>query len=216
MSERPERAAEPTPSDDWRAVDSAAGPHPPLPPAVKWGGLGLLALLLVGAILAGIGLGGGFGSGGSSSPEPTPELTMEPPIQVGDYVRGRLSTTEPSASVGSTRQVGAEYSDGSVGIVFLMVWPKDDLTTFMTDAGIDLDAAPATPAPSSSPSEPATASASATTAGGDIVCGVSQDTERVACGKLVRGTGVMVAALGGQVEEEIRTLLGEFEQAVTP
>lgn len=212
MSDQPERASGPTPPDDWRAVDSAASPpRPPLPPAVKWGGLGLLGLLIVGAILAGIGLGGGFGGGNpSATPSPTPELVMEPPIQVGEYVRGRLSTADPSASQASTRQTGADYSDGTVGIFFLMVWPQDDLATFMTDAGIELTTASTTPSPSSSP-EP-----SIDVEPGNVVCGVSQDTDLVACGKLVRGTGVMVAALGGQAEEEIRTLLDEFEQAVTP
>lgn len=215
MSERPDRAAESAAPDDWRAVESAVGPQPPLPPAVKWGGLGLLALVIVGAILIGIGLGGGFGQGEpSATTSPTPELAMDPPIQVGEYVRGRLSSTGPTASNGSNRQVGADYSDGTAGIFFLMVWPQSDLRQFMTDAGIDLAAAPTTPSPASSP---ATGSPAATENSGDeVVCGVSQDTDGVACGKLVRGTGVMVAALDAQAEEEIRTLLDEFEQAVTP
>lgn len=198
----------------WRVVGAhGTAPHPPLPPHVKWGGLGLLALLVAAAVLIGVALGGGFDrSGEHPGPTASPELIMDPPIQVGEYVRGRVSSADPQASAGSDRQVSADYSDGVASIVFLMVWPRDDLRGFMEDAGVEIGAEP-------TPSSSATPGVEPTVTGvrdAGIVCGVSADTDGIACAKVVRDTGLMVAALSGQQEEEIAFLLEEFEQAVTP
>lgn len=195
---------------DWRPAGDSAAPHPPLPRHIKWGGLGLLAALVAAAVLVGVALGGGFGS----KPEATasPELSMDPPVQVGEYVRGRTSSANPEASPSAGRQVSAEYSDGSASLVFLMVWPLEDLSKFMDDAGVQVGAEP-----SGSPSPSASVEPSASGfQDPSIVCGISADTNGVACAKLVHGTGVMVAGLSGQQAEEVAYLLDEFEQAVTP
>lgn len=219
MSDRPGRAApeepgqEPTTSD-WKAVDrSGDGPKPPLPSAVKWGGLALLAALSIAALVIGIALGGGFRRPEPTpSPTPSPELKMEAPIQVGDYVRGEVSSADPASSAESLRQVSANYSDGTASLLFMMVWPQSDLETFMSDAGVEATASP-TPTPTGSPSASPTASASPEP---QVLCGKAIDTDTLACGTIVRGTGLMVAALSDQEEEEIRGLLADFEQAVTP
>lgn len=205
MTERPDDEATPQDTDsDWKAVEaSGAGPHPPLPRRVVYGGLGLLALLIIGAVIAGIGLGGGF-SGPTPQPSvsPTPQLTMEPPVQLGSYVRGELKKAEDG------RLTRADYTDGTASIVLLMHWPQDDVSTFMSDAGFVSTSAPvATVGPTMTASpEPVT-----------TLCGTSTDfsaQETLGCGGIVKNTGLMVVALSSQDEEEIRGLLEDFEQAV--
>lgn len=200
---RPDSAnGEPTDSD-WKAVeDSGAGSVPPLPQGVKFGGLALLAVLVIGAILLGIGLGGGFAGGPAASP--TPELKMEPPVQLGSYVRGALNTSDDG------NLVSADYTDGTASIVLLMQWPQDDLSAFMSDAGFD--GAPS-PSATGQPSESAP-----TVIIGSALCGYSDEfstDETIGCGTIVRDTGLMVVGLSEQAVEEIRDLLDDFGQAVT-
>lgn len=207
----PEEPTSPVEASGWRPVDDGGAPHPPLPRHIKWGGLGLLAVLVVAAVLIGVALGGGFGSGNPGATA-SPGLIMDPPIQVGEYVRGRTSSPDPGASPSADRQVSAEYSDGAASIVFMMVWPRDDLAKFMDDAGVKVGAEPsASASPTASPEPSASGFQDPS-----ILCGISADTNGIACAKLVDGTGVMVAGLSGQQEEEIAFLLDEFEQAVTP
>lgn len=195
-----------TENPEWKAVGSeAADARPPLPHHVRVGGLVALGLLLIVAVIAGIGLGGGFGPTSSSpSPSPTPELTMEPPLTLGSYVRGELKKSDDGTLT------SADYSDGTASIVLIMRWPQSDVATFMGDAGF---VASATPDPSPE------ASASESGEPVDVICGSSKDYSAettVGCGTVERDTGLMVVALSSQEEEEIRSLLTEFEQAVTP
>ena len=186
-------------SREWRPVaPSGSPPRRPLPPAVKYGGLALLALLLVAAVLIGIALGGGF-----TSPEPeptkppTPALSMEPPVQVGDFVRGSLTNSEGPAP-DHQRIVRADYSDGSNKLVLLLTFPETDVADFLTAAGIEHPE------------------------GGvvDLIegvsCGVSADTTRPACGKVVENTGILVVSLTEADEQDVRTHLTDFTTALTP
>lgn len=195
--ERPE-AEETSGPREWRPV--APGEHrarTPLPPAVKWGGLGILALLLVGAVLAGIAMGGGFAPADSPSPTPTPALAMEPPVQVGDFVRGELTESQGPAPA-QQRIVRADYSDGAAKLVLLLTFPEHDVADFLLAAGIERPEA------------------------GEVVgldgvaCGVSADTTRPACGKVVDNTGLLVVSLTDTGEAEVRELLSEFETSLTP
>jgi hypothetical protein len=186
-------------SREWRPVaPSGSPPRRPLPPAVKYGGLALLALLLVAAVLIGIALGGGF-----TSPEPeptkppTPALSMEPPVQVGDFVRGSLTNSEGPAP-DHQRIVRADYSDGSNKLVLLLTFPETDVADFLTAAGIEHPE------------------------GGvvdlleGVSCGVSADTTRPACGKVVENTGILVVSITDADEEDVRTHLTDFTTALTP
>jgi hypothetical protein len=184
-------------SREWRPVaPSGSPPRRPLPPAVKYGGLALLALLLVAAVLIGIALGGGFTP---QEPEPTkpPALSMEPPVQVGDFVRGSLTNSEGPAP-DHQRIVRADYSDGTDKLVLLLTFPETDVADFLTAAGIEHPE------------------------GGvvDLIegvsCGVSADTTRPACGKVVENTGILVVSLTEADEQDVRTHLTDFTTALTP
>lgn len=224
----PPPADEENTDSDWKAVghqDAATANHPPLPKAVKVGGLALLVVVLVTAVLVGLRLGGALEP--EPEPSPTPKLTMEPPVQLGSYVRGALNTSDDG------NLVSADYTDGTASIVLLLQWPQDDLGAFMLDAGFR-DSAPSssatpsvtgtpsamlTPSVSSSPSASGSPSPSGTEATGVALCGYSpefSDEETIGCATVTQDTGLMVVGLSNQAEEEIRGLLEDFEQAVTP
>lgn len=192
-----------TENPEWKAVGAPqAQAGPPLPHHVRVGGLVLLGLLLIGAVIAGIGLGGGFSAAPSPSASPSPELKMEPPLTLGSYVRGELKKSDDGTLT------SADYSDGSASIVLIMRWPQKDVGTFMGDAGFTASASP-------QPSPDATASGSGDPI--EVLCGSSKDysaDSTVGCGTVERDTGLMVVALSAQDEEEIRDLLRQFEQAV--
>ncbi|NHB84938.1 hypothetical protein G7085_10860 [Tessaracoccus sp. HDW20] len=124
---------------------------------------------------------------------------MEPPIQLGSYVRGTLKPSDDG------HLTSADYSDGTASIVLVMQWPQNDLDSFMGDAGFE------SPQPVSSSSPVATPT-------GNLLCGLSDeysDEETVGCATIERDTGLMVVGLSDQDEEEIRGLLEQFEQSVT-
>lgn len=187
-------------SREWRPVAPSEGARTkaPLPPAVKYGGLGFLVLLLVAAVLIGIALGGGFTP---EEPEPTPTpqpaLTMDPPVQVGDFVRGELSTSEGPAPA-HQRIVRADYSDGTNKLVLLLTFPESDVADFLAAAGIEHPE------------------------GGvvelleGVSCGVSADTTRPACGKVVDNTGILVVSLTDAEVQDVHTRLNDFVAALAP
>jgi len=200
MNDRPDAPSGEPADSDWRPV---ASPHvedkPPLPQAVKYGGLAALAVLIVGAVLVGIGLGGGFLGSPSAGQSATPPFTMEPPIQLGSYVRGTLKPSEDG------HLTSADYSDGTASIVVVLQWPQTDLDSFMGDAGFE------TP-------KPVTSTSPLATPVDDLLCGLSDeysDEETVGCATIESDTGLMVVGLSNQDEEEIRGLLDQFEQSVT-
>jgi hypothetical protein len=203
QDERPTAESESSPAAEepreWRPVAPSAGAtRRPLPPAVKYGGLALLALLLVAAVLIGIALGGGFTP---KEPEPTkpptPALSMEPPVQVGDFVRGDLATSEGPAPA-HQRIVRADYSDGTNKLVLLLTFPETDVADFLAAAGVEHPE------------------------GGvvelleGVSCGVSADTSRPACGKVVENTGILVVSLTDAEEQDVHTRLTEFADVLAP
>lgn len=196
-------------SAEWKPVDaSAPAPHhPPLPRAVKIGGLAGLGVLLVAAILLGVALGGGFGDPEHTpSASASPALNMELPVQVGDYVRGDITTSQGPAP-DNKRIARADYSDGEHSVVVLLTFPETDLPDFLSAAGVETDQASqsASPSPSASVVLPP-----------DVLCGPSLDTGKQACGRIVDNTGLLVATVTEQDEQAVEKLLEEFQQAVTP
>ncbi|MBK7822173.1 MAG: hypothetical protein IPJ61_14215 [Tessaracoccus sp.] len=183
---------------EWRPVAPEGARKAPLPPAVKYGGLGLLALLIVAAVVIGIALGGGFTpEEPTPTPTPKPALLMDPPVQVGDFVRGELTTSEGPAPA-NQRIVRADYSDGTNKLVLLLTFPESDVADFLAAAGIEHPE------------------------GGvielleGVSCGVSADTTLPACGKVVDGTGILIVSLTDAEVGDVRERLNDFTTALTP
>ena len=174
----------PVPADQADAAQSAPRWSRLIGPAVA-------AALVVTGGLIGAGLGGL--SGREPEPEPSPTLSMDPPVQVGDFVRGEVTeSTGPAPQ--NQRIVRADYSDGADKVIFVMTWPEDELTAYVADAGVE----------GTSEVQPGT------------LCGTSIDTSFWACGRIKDETGLLLLAVTDQEEPAIRALLREFDAAVTP
>ena len=61
MSTQPTPDPEENPDQQWTAVSREEPARPPLPSFVKFGGLALLAVMVIAAVLIGVALGGGGG-----------------------------------------------------------------------------------------------------------------------------------------------------------
>lgn len=195
MSSQPTPESEEPTDQQWTAVSREEPARPPLPASVKFGGLALLAVLLVAAVLGGIALGGGFRGSASSSPTPTPAFSMELPVQVGDFVRG-----DATASQGPAPQnqdiVRADYSDGTNRVVVLLTFPEPDVISFLKDAGIDTSQL-----------------TGQQTAGDGIHCGTSVDTGQEACALVDDSTGLLVLSLT-ENDEDVHSLVSQFHEAL--
>ena len=88
----------------------------------------------------------------------------------------------------------ADYSDGADKLIFVMTWPEEDLSAYVTDAGVQ----------SANEAEPGT------------LCGTSIDTTFTACGRIKEETALLLLAVTEQTEPAVLHLLGEFDAAVTP
>lgn len=193
MSTQP--TPEPTDEPVWTPVAHHGDHRPPLPHAVKFGGLALLAVLLVLAVVAGIGLGGGFSpKTPEASASPTPAFSMELPIQVGDFVRGDASASQGPAPE-NQEIVRADYSDGVNRVVVLLTFPERDIEQFLTDAGVD------------------TSELQGEGAGDGIHCGRSEDTGRQACALVEDSTGLLVLSLTDD-EMDVHEAVSQFHEAL--
>ncbi len=196
----PSSVSTPPQRGQWKAsggLHQASG-QPPLPPAVKVGGIAALGVLLIAAMLLGVLFGGGFAPRGSASPTPTPELILDPPIQVGAFVRGETESSQvPDAT--AQRIVHAAYKDGANEVLFIMTWPESDLTGRLDDAGIAAEA-----------QEP-------TEEGDKTLCGTSVDSSLPGCGRVVKDTVLILISIQGTLTQpSLLAMLDEFESAVTP
>lgn len=193
---------QPTPSRaaaDWRASEPLHNDpsQPSIPAAVKIGGAAAIGILLIGALLIGVLLGGGFQPTAAGSTSPSPKLIMEPPVQIGAFVRGDVIASEVPAP-GTKRIVHATYKDGANEVLLMMTWPEEDLGAPMEDAAIE--AAPVDNAE-----------------GKDTRCGTSLDSSLPGCGRLVDSTALLVISIQGTLtESDVLKVLDEFERSVTP
>ncbi|HSO69923.1 MAG TPA: hypothetical protein VLQ67_09815 [Arachnia sp.] len=186
-------SSSPTPT---RAAWTAVSDDTTQPPAPWFGrllGPAIAAALVVAGGLIGAGLGGATGSSESPTPAPSPKLTMDPPVQVGDLVRGDVTESGGPAPE-NQRIVRADYSDGVNKVIFVMTWPEEDAATYVADAGVE-DAAEV---------------------GGGTLCGLSVDTSLPACGRVTEETGLLLLAVTEHATQDLAVLLTEFQTAVTP
>lgn len=187
-------SSSPTPT---RAAWTAVSDDTTQPAAPWWGrllGPAIAAALVVAGGLIGAGLGGATGSSESPTPTPSPKLIMDPPVQVGDLVRGGVTESNGPAPE-NQRIVRADYSDGVNKVIFVMTWPEDDAVTYVADAGVE-DAAEV--------------------GGPGTLCGLSLDTSLPACGRVTEETGLLLLAVTEHSTHDLAVLLTEFETAVTP
>ena len=113
---RPRRSADSPNEPEWRKVDTEEADEldekPPLPLAVKIGGVVLIGVILVVAGWLGLSLGGG------STPDHSKLWTVKPPVQIGDFVAKDVKDTSPTDH---SRLVGtANYSDGTTKFVLVI------------------------------------------------------------------------------------------------
>lgn len=189
MSDQPSPSS-PQEDPQWKEVSAA---HPPLPRRVLYSGLGALVVLIILAIVAGIGLGGGF-SGQKTGSSEQPAFSMELPVQVGNFVRGTVTSSRGPAPA-DQRLERADYSDGTARIVVLLAFPQPDLSSFLKDAGIETTAID---------DEPLRID--------DIRCGTSIDTGRDACALVDGTTGLLVQSLtDGQ---PVHDVVAQFHDAL--
>lgn len=203
-------SADSPPTQDWAPVGSRHGAHEgrrgapgpsgargiPSEPARPWWELAagpaiVIVLLIVGA-LVGASLGRmSAAPASSSSPSPSPSFALEPPVQVGDLVRGEITESEGPAP-DNQRIVRADYSDGANRMIFVMTWPVTDASAFVSDAGVE----------------------GIVDSGGGTLCGTSIDTSLPACGRVLDGTGLLLLAVTEQATSDVAALLTDFEAAV--
>lgn len=195
-----------TPTDDgvWRKVPKApaavidthpiedagdAVAPPPIPRAVKVGGIVAIAALLM--VSGWIGLA--LGTPPTPSPSPTPtvkEWALQPPETVGKYVRGAVTTTEPVAAGGPT-VTRADYADGTNSLYLILSRPETDIATYLADAGVE------------STHEIASTS-----------CGVSVDTNLPVCARIADKTAIMLVGVSNQTQATLASQVGDFYDAL--
>ncbi|MGV8846334.1 hypothetical protein [Tessaracoccus sp.] len=178
----------PRPSTDALLTPSAQVADPPrMPAVVKFGGLALVALLLLMAGWLGLTLGGS--GGGVVSPTPGIDESawpLAPPVTLGNLVQG-ATATDP----GDRHIVSADYSDGSAKVVLQLSRPEDDLTRYLQDAGVE----------NTTPVE-------------DATCGISMDNGVPVCARVVDGTAIAVAGLTEQSFTTLTSLVDSFYEAL--
>lgn len=186
-------SGEPLPSDEWKAVapsQEAGGAVPPMPGWVKPALVGGVLALALGAGLVGGYLGSPDGAlSPSPSVSPSPPWPMEPPVVVGDYVRGQVSNGNETPG---PQVAQADYTDGEHTVVLVMTWPEADVADFLTHAGI-VDTVE-------------------TAAGSDRYCGVSEDTGEAGCGEVVDEAGLLLVSVSEQSPEAVSELLDRFKE----
>lgn len=185
-------ATSPTDPGTWTAVPVDETRIPPSAP--RWASL--VGPAIAGAlVLAGGLIGAGLGAASVvSEPEPTPspKLSMDPPVQVGEFVRGKVTeSTGPAPE--SQRIVRADYSDGADKLIFVMTWPEENLADYVADAGVE--------------------SVAEVELG--TLCGMSLDTSFSACGRIKEDTGLLLLAVTEQSESAVLDILGRFDSAVS-
>ena len=162
---------------------------PSIPRAVKIIGIIIILVLLLLSVWLGLSLG----KSASNTPEPTPTVEeplweLEPPIQVGQLVRGDVKTT-PKASEGDRDIVTTPYTDGVDKVILLLSRPEEDLGGYLEDAGVPI-------------SEPVEDS-------DGVKCGYSEDNIPV-CARVVDDTAVGVAGLTEQDFDTLTSLVDSF------
>lgn len=198
-----------SPADDeaiWRKVPKAppsvidtepvehageAASPPPIPQAVKVGGaVATVVLLLLGALL-GMTLGAPPPAA-PASPTPTvKDWALEAPATVGTWVRGDQQSLPPVKEGGPT-VVRADYANGTDKLSLLMSRPETDIAAYLGDAGVD-----------------------STHTIGSSTCGVSVDTNKPVCVRIVNSTAVMLVGLTEQSQSTLASLVGDFTDALT-
>ncbi len=165
-----------------------------IPWGLVYGPVIVVILLIVGAFVgAALGRSAAVPEAVTSSPSPTPAFALEPPVQVGDLVRGEVTESSGPAPE-NQRIVRADYSDGANRLIFVMTWPEDDASAYVADAGVE----------------------SVVQAGDGVLCGTSVDTSLPACGRVVDGTGLLLLAVTEQATADVAELLDEYTEAVAP
>ncbi|MDO5092281.1 MAG: hypothetical protein Q4D79_02490 [Propionibacteriaceae bacterium] len=113
---RPRRSADSPNEPEWRKVDTEEDDEPddkpPLPLAVKIGGILLIGVVLVVAGWLGLSIGG------SGPPDHSNLWAVKPPIQIGDFVAKDVKDTSPADRSRSVST--ANYSDGTSKFVLVV------------------------------------------------------------------------------------------------
>ena len=197
MSTQPTPDPEENPDQQWTAVSREEPARPPLPSFVKFGGLALLAVMVIAAVLIGVALGGGFTPATPSpSASPTPAYPLELPVQVGDLVRGDVTESQGPAPE-NQQIVRADYSDGTSRVVVLVTFPERTITQFLEDAGVAMN----------------DTSGQVLVSDG-IYCGTSADTGLEACGIVQDSTGLLVLPTT-ETHQSAEDLVAAFDEALT-
>ncbi|HJE51851.1 MAG TPA: hypothetical protein K8V15_07720 [Tessaracoccus flavescens] len=191
-----EPSSQPTP-EGWKPASVEPPAPAPIPTWVKATALVLAALLVALAIVVGSSLGRSSRPQPSEtpteSPTPSPSFVFEAPTAVGEFVAGEKVESEGPAPA-NQKIARANYFDGTDRLVFAMTWPVEDLSTFLTDAGIE---------------------AAAERPGTDgVMCGKSIDTNRAACATLEDDAALLLLAVTEVPETRLAPLLAEFSTAL--
>ncbi len=181
----------PRPTTEELLAPSAQVADPPsIPLVVKIVGILIVLVLLLLSVWLGLSLG----RSGSVEPSPTASVdeslwALEPPVQVGSLVRGDV-TTKPAESTGGREIITSTYTDGTDKVILLLSRPEDDLTSYLTYAGVS-NAAPVE-------------------GSRGISCGISDDNKLPFCARVVDDTAIAVASLSEQDIPTLISLLGAF------